>query len=218
MPDLTGGVIYRAQWLERLPGRGVQSYFTSGQYDFPPAVKYIVYKIRYRGLGGTAQGAFTCVETVELDPLEPGGVPPTIGTTTEVTQYVPARNPDGTQISPPPTTIPTDNDNFWQSTIEGAQSITTGENPDKIYAYIIKAYDSANISNPQNLTGCVSQVVVYGRILGIEATSAAVTFEDRTILVNWNVNLLGQPISTYVETLTLPIRLFNGVFLIPQYT
>jgi len=217
MPDLTGGVIYRAQWLERERGRGLQSYFTSGQYNFPPAVKYIVYKIRYIG-PGTGTGAFTCVETVGLNPYEDGGVPDTIGTTTEVVPYQPATNSNGTPIIPPPTTIPTDNENFWRSTIEGAQSITTYENPDKIYAYIIKAYDSDNISNPQNLTGCVSQVVVYGRILGLQATSAAVTFQNTTVLVNWNVNLQGLPINTYVETLTLPVRFFNGVFLIPQYT
>jgi hypothetical protein len=218
-----GAPVYKPKWLEAVPGRGLQSFFTSGTSPFPPNVKYLVYPIRY--IGDVAQGTFTCDPVIRLNPWTAGGVPDAVGSQTELIPYVPATNANGTPISPPPTTIPTDSANYWYGqvdpdAVEGNILIgsTLYENPNKVYAYIIKAYDSDQITNPQALTGCVSQVTVYGRITSQLAVNP-VTFVNTTVFVNWNITLQGAPLpSTYVETLTLPVRYFNGVFLIPQYT
>jgi hypothetical protein len=219
----SGAPSYKAKWLEAQFGRGVQSYFNSGTSPFPPNVKYIVYPIRY--IGSAALGSFACSEVIRLNPWEIGGTQPAIGTQTEVIPYVPATNSNGTPLSPPPITIPTDNQNYWYGQLDPNAELgnvlissTLYENQNKVYAYIIKAYDSDQITNPAAMTGCVAQVTVYGRIIGPLAINP-VTFVNTPVYVNWNINLQGLPLTnTYVETLTLPVRYFNGVFLLPQIT
>lgn len=218
-----GAPQYKVKWLEATAGRGLQSFFTSGTSPFPPQVRYLVYPIRY--VGSAALGQFACSEVISLNPYTPGGVTSAVGSQTEIVPYVPATNANGTPLSPPSTTIPTDNANIWYGQLDPdavdgpvLTSSTLYENPNKVYAYIIKAYDSQQINNPAAMTGCVSQVTVYGRITTTVANTATVTFQNTSVLVNWNVDLLGVPLTnTYVETLTLPVRYFNGVFLIPQY-
>jgi hypothetical protein len=203
---------YQARWLEASPGRGLQSYFTSGTSPFPPSVRYIVYAIKCTNAG--ASPSFSCTSVIRLKPgdLVENAYGNITGGLSSIFQYTPAA---GLTIAP--VTIPTDSFNYWyiildpnstEGTITGGYMV---DNPNRPYAYIIKAYDSQQITNPAAMTGCVDQVVVYGSVF----SSYTPTFLDTDVYVNWNADLQGNPINTYVETLTLPVRYFNGVLKLP---
>lgn len=206
---------YHVAWLENANGRGLQSYFTSGTMPFPTTVRYIVYPIVYLAGDISSPGAWSCTEKILVNPYNQGQVGEAYDVAGELTSFQPAPG-----ITPPPITIPTGNWQILNAVVDSEDpnivlSYSILENPFPVYAYIIKAYDSAQINNPAALTGCVAQVAVYGYQSTQYLDYSAITFQNVSVLVNWDTNLLGAPINTYVETLTLPARLFNGVFVPP---
>ena len=183
---------------------GVQGYFLP--YPQPASTRYIVYRI-YRTTAGTL-GANSFRGEVYTTTTAPYGAinPNTFNSEYEGTAWYPTGN-NGPWVpinsNPRSIGINTDDKNLL---IGSTVSDYPVSDTSRVYAYIVKAYNSLTSGvNPTTLGGCISSVTIYRSYN--RTNTPVLTSIYATIPITWATNLDGTPIvGNNIENIQMRVR------------